>query len=120
MPTPVSATDTSTMPSFTDGGADVDPAAFGSELDGVGQQVQEHLLHLALVGADRTHPLVDRAAERDAAAAGPLADQGQRVVDGAREIEVCRLQLHPPRLDLREVEDVVDEREEVSAGLQNV
>lgn len=32
--------------------ADVDPAAFGRELQGVGEKVQEDLLHLPLVPAD--------------------------------------------------------------------
>jgi hypothetical protein len=31
------------------------------------------------------------------------------VVDGSRQIEVRRLQLDVPRLDLRKIEDVVDE-----------
>jgi hypothetical protein len=67
----------------------------------------EHLLDLALVAPDRTDAAVDVAPERDLASAGPLAHERHRVVDRAREVEVRELQLHPPRLELREIEDVV-------------
>jgi hypothetical protein len=50
---------------FVHRGADVDPATLGRELERVGQQVQEPLLHLALVGADRAHAAVDCPSERD-------------------------------------------------------
>src|SRR5206468_3068603 len=43
----------------------VDPAALGRELHGVGQQIQEHLLELALVGDDVLERLVDRQVERE-------------------------------------------------------
>src|SRR5262249_54149751 len=43
-------------------GSDVDPAALRRELDRVGEQVQQHLLHLALVGADGVQVLVERTA----------------------------------------------------------
>src|SRR5262249_12450610 len=83
----------------------------GRELEGIGQEVQEYLLDLALVGADRSHAGVDRTSERDAPPRCPLAHEGERVVNRARQVEVRDLQLHPPRLDLREVEGVVDEGE---------
>ena len=51
---------------------------------------------------------------------GPLAHQDQRVVDRTRQIEVRWLQLHVPRLDLREVEDVVDQGQEMPARLQDI
>src|SRR5262245_33926612 len=87
----------------------VDPAALVGELQRVGQEVQEHLLYLPLIGPDHPQALVDRALQRDPSPAGPLADQGERVLDGARQVEVRRLQLHAPGLDLGEVEDVVDQ-----------
>jgi hypothetical protein len=43
----------------------------------------------------------------------PLAYQGQRVVDGRGQVEGRQLELHLPRLDLREIEDVVDEGQKV-------
>src|SRR5262249_31738589 len=56
-------------------GAHVDPTALGCELEGVGEQVQEDLLRLALVGADRAERLVDRSAEGGAAAGRALAHE---------------------------------------------
>src|SRR5262245_22764997 len=44
---------------FVHRGADIDPTTLGRELEGIGQQVQEHLFDLALVGADRAEKLVD-------------------------------------------------------------
>jgi hypothetical protein len=46
----------------------------------------------------------------------PLPHQGERIVDGARQIEVDRLQLHPACFDLGEIEDVVDQGQQVLAG----
>ncbi len=37
-----------------------------------------------------------------------------------RQAEIRRLELHPPRLDLGQVQDVVDERQQVPAGLQDI
>jgi hypothetical protein len=39
----------------------------------------------------------------------PLADQHQRIIDRRGEIEVRDLQIHLSRLDLRQIEDVVDQ-----------
>jgi len=46
--------------------------------------------------------------------------KGQRVLDGIRQIEVRWFQLHLPRLDLRQIEDVVDEGQQMSSRLQDV
>jgi hypothetical protein len=58
--------------------------------------------------------------ECDPAPACALTYQDERVLDGTRQIEVRRLQLHAPGFDLREVEDVIDQREEMPTRLQNV
>src|SRR2546428_620832 len=92
----------------------VDPAALGREFHGVGQQIQEHLLELALVGDDVLERLVDRQVEREPVAHGSFAYQRERVLERHTEIERPGVQLHPSRLDLREVEDVVDQREQVA------
>src|SRR5213593_2355298 len=97
----------------------VDPTALGRELHGVGQQIQEHLLELALVGDDVLERLVDRQVEREPVTHGPFAYQRERVLEGHAEIERPELQLHPSRLDLGEVEDVVDQREQVAPGAQD-
>src|SRR5262249_29795553 len=61
-------------------------AALGGELERVGEQVQEHLLDLALIPLDRAHAILDRPSKRDVAARCPLAHESQRVVDGARQV----------------------------------
>ena len=49
-----------------------------------------------------------------------LAHQRQRILDGRRQVERRALELHPAGLDLRQVEDVVDQREQVPAGRVDV
>src|SRR5262245_60009964 len=101
-------------------GPDVDPASLGRELQRIGEKVQQHLLDLALVGSDRTEALVDRSTERDPSATRALSHEGQRVVDGRRQVEVRQLQFHASGLDLRQVEDVVDQGEQMLAGGEDV
>src|SRR6266446_7211336 len=101
-------------------GPDVDPSSFGGELEGVGQEVQEYLLHLPLVAADHPEPLVDGASKPDSASARPLSHQDQRVLDGLRQIELAEFQLQPPGFDLRQIEDVVDEGEQMPSRVQDV
>ncbi len=62
-----------------------------------------------LSAREAAEALVEGAFQRDPAPVRPLSHQDQGVIDGAREVEVCRLQLHPPGLDLGQVEDVVDQ-----------
>jgi hypothetical protein len=50
----------------------------------------------------------------------PLADQRDRIRQRRRQVEARQLELHAPGLDLGEVEDVVDEREQVAPGLVDV
>jgi hypothetical protein len=103
------------MPS-TGRAATVILAALGRELHRIREQVQHHLLELALVGVDLRHGRVERAIQRQAMARGALLDQGERVVDRHRHAEVRDVELHATSLDLGEIEDVVDEREQVAAG----
>ncbi len=97
-----------------------DAAPGRRELEGVGQEIEEHLLDLALVGADCAQTRVDVVRELDAMPICALAHEDQRVLDGAGEVEFGGLELHPSRLDLGQVEDVVDEREEVPRRLEDV
>ena len=101
-------------------GAHHDAPARRRELERVGQEIEEHLLDLALVGADGAQTPVDVVRELDAMPVRALAHEDQRVLDGAGKVEFGGLELHPSRLDLGQVEDVVDEREEVSRRLQDV
>src|SRR3989449_2782492 len=51
---------------------------------------------------------------------GALLGEDDRIVDGGREIEQRRLHVGAPGLDLGEIEDVIDEREEVASRVQDV
>ena len=55
--------------------------------------------------------------ERDAVALRALANQRHRIGDRRRQVESRELELHPPGLDLRQVEDVVDQREQMPSRM---
>ena len=102
-------------------GANVDASALGRELQRVGQQIQQHLLHLALVGADR-----HRASRRSTAASvisRRCARSRMSIIVFSIAVgrwKSLRFELHASRLDLRQVEDVVDEREQVPSRVEDV
>src|SRR5215471_18588384 len=81
-------------------GAHVDPAVLGRELEGVGEQVQEDLLHLPFVTPDHTHAVVDALPQPDPAPARPLTHEDQGVVDRGWQVELGHLQFHPAGFDL--------------------
>src|SRR5262249_29496279 len=55
-------------------GSDIDLAALRRELDRVGEEVQQHLLHLALIGSARPDFRGDLLGESDASSTSPLSD----------------------------------------------
>ncbi len=87
------------------------------ELDRVGDQVRQHLLEPEAV-ADHLQPRapLDERAQVEALAARVLGQQLDGVVDGVRQRELGLLQLELAGLDLRQVEDVVDDRQQLLAG----
>src|SRR5215831_2231617 len=115
MPTPVSLTETSDEP-VLQRGPDFDASTFRRELDRIRQEVQYDLPDFPLVRPHLTEPPVNVCVQRDAATPSPLTNQHQGIVDGRGEIELRQLQLHPPGLDLGEVKDVVDQRQQMSSG----
>ena len=98
------------------GGRDPDTPTCGRELDRVGQQIQDDLPDLPLVRADVLDLLGHGQLQRDAVPPGALADEGQGILERRRQVDVRHLELHPAGLDLREVEDLVDEGQEVLPG----
>ena len=62
----------------------------------------------------------DLEAEGDAVVGGPLPHHGQAALQDRRQRERGRVELHLPRLDLGQVEDVVDEAEQVAPGGEDV
>ena len=93
--------------------------ALVGELAGVAQQIEHHL---ADPGHVRAHaPDVVRAADREPVAV-LLRERrcGHRqLVDQRLHVDVLEMQLEAPRFDLRQVEDLVDQLQEMVAGAAN-
>src|SRR5713226_4101826 len=114
MPTPVSLTDTSTDPSTGTARTSIRPPS-GVNLIAFDNKFSNDLPNLSLVRPHLAQLLIDARVERNSPAPGPLADEGQRAVERLRKVKVCEFELHSPGLDLREVEDVVDQRQQMRA-----
>ena len=97
--------------------AQLDAARLG-ELERVREQVLDHLLQPLLVGLDRGWHV--RAAHLDLEAQLLVfRDRAERALDEVAQVgqlDVSDVDVHASRLDLREVEDVVDQLEQVGAG----
>ena len=92
-------------------------AAVRGELDGVGQQVLQHLLQPLGVGDHpAAEPRVDLHVEGQPAALGLVLEGAGDHVEEVREVDLLGLHGHRARLDLRQVEDVGDQVEQVGAG----
>ncbi len=91
----------------------------GRELEGVVGQVQQDLLEPQGVArkAAACQPRVDVDDEFQRLYLGPLVDEADHAVQNAGKLEVDLLQRHALGLDLRQVEDVVDQFQEVLRGL---
>jgi hypothetical protein len=79
---PVSLTATSTVPSRRWVLSAIPPPP--GELDRVGEEVEQHLLDLALVADEFPKPRVQVDVQGDAVTARALPDQGDRVLHGAQ------------------------------------
>ena len=95
--------------------AQIDPAAARRELDGVGEQVDEDLLNRALVGEDVAAFARHRHGERDALAVGGDLHEAQRLAGDVLQIERLLAEIELAGLDLRHVENAVDEFEQMAA-----
>ena len=87
-------------------------AGFG-ELDRVGQQVEQDLpqpRHVAI--QRRWHLVFEDIGDVKVLLGGTAADQVERRFDAFTQVEGMHLDVHPPGLDLGEVEDVVDDRQQ--------
>ena len=84
------------------------------ELDGVAEHVQQHLPKTALIAEQHLgHGGSDMAGELDALLRRADREQLGGIADGFTRVELGAFEIEPPRLDLREVEDVVDDRRAV-------
>ena len=90
-----------------------DHFAARSELDGVAENVQQHLTEPAAIADERLgHIGCDVAGQFDPFFARAQRQHFGRIPDGFAELEWGVLEIHSPRLDLREIEDVVDQLEQ--------
>ena len=99
---------------------DRDFAAFGGELDGVGDEVEQNLLDLGLVGAERRQIVRRLYGHLDAALQGLLGEETRRALARRRHIDLFLLQLQPAALGLRHFEDVGDDAEKMLAAVDDV
>ena len=84
-------------------------ATVGCELDGVGQQVEHHLLEPQLVGFDRPDVVGDIDGDGDGVLRRALTDHRQAVLEGAADAECARLENHLACFDFGQVEDLVEQ-----------
>ena len=94
---------------------DLHGAALSCELDGVGDQVQQHLLELARVGQ---HHACGRGlrADGEVLLRRQRLDERERLRDDRLHRHLLQPKLHLTGLDLRQVEDVVDQAKQVLAA----
>src|SRR5262249_33099270 len=102
----------------TGGNADVQAhtAALG-ELEGVRQQVLQHLQQALGIGGDRSaETLIEVGGEGELACFGLRAEVALDRLAQMCEQQILAFDRYRSRLDLREIEDVTDEIEQVGAG----
>ena len=119
IPIPVSLTDTTSSPDSRRARSAM-AATGGSELHRVAEQVDDDLLEAELVGLHQADVVGHLHGELDAVLHGSLADDRDGVVQGGGHGEDCRLQPHLARLDLGQVQDLVEQLQEVSARAVDV
>jgi hypothetical protein len=89
--------------------AHLHPPPVRGELDRIGEQVEDHLLHLALVGFHFVQIGICVDATLDAVTCGSLPHHRDAILEYRGQDEGGQLELHLAGLDLRQVEGVVDE-----------
>ena len=90
--------------------------ALARELVGIAQQVKQTLLYLGVVGAKAAN--IRRADHLDAILilVGQRLDDRQHLLDQSLNVYLLDEDIHLPGLDLRQVENVVDQSQQVPAG----
>jgi hypothetical protein len=95
-------------------------AALLGELEGVGQQILEHLLQPLGVGGHAARKMLDRSRRRrPVPVVGFVAERPRDGVDQVCDKHLLRVHRDGAGLDLRQVENVADEVQEVGAGAVN-
>src|SRR5262245_57399948 len=97
-----------------------DPPSLWRELYGIGKKVKKDLFDLALIADELPKSLVNCNIEVDAVLCGSLPYKGAGIIYCQGKIERCQLQLHPPSLNFRKVQDLIDKGQQMTAGGENV
>ena len=92
-----------------------DTAMFGRELDGIGQKIEQDLLNCALVAPHQRRLLVDGVFQGGVGVLGAPLHQLQCVLGDVAQILFAFFQFPAAGLDLGQVENVVDQRQQVPA-----
>ncbi len=90
-------------------------AALG-EFEGVRQQVLQDLLYPRGVGVDRPGAVGDVRDEDDGFLLGNRLEHARHGFDEVRQAHRCRVNVDLARFDLRQIQDVVDQREQIVPG----
>ena len=96
------------------------PPAGGSELHGIREQIERDLLQPQRIRDDIAHVGIDPDVERETMLARALADHRNTLLERGAHGRVGKLELHLSRLDLRQIEDVVEQLQQVPPGAPNV
>ena len=119
MPGPVSATETRTSP-LTRATLTPTIAALGRELHGIREKVEDDLPHPPFVARDDVDVRDGREVHTHHAVRRPFAHHDDAALERFLQGERRDVQLELARLDLGEVEDVVDQRQQVVSGREDV
>src|ERR1039458_1184982 len=96
-------------------GLQTDQTVFG-ELAGVAQQVEQYLTHASLVAQHGAQRFGARHFQPVAIIFQQRADGAYGVVNQRQHVEALNRQLHLSRFDLRKIEDIVDQAQQMLAG----
>ena len=90
-------------------------AAGVRELHRVADEIDEHLAQLRRIRLNRPHRRRDDRLHRDAVLESTVSELHERILDEIADFDHGELQRDLPRLDLRQIQNVVDEREQLHA-----
>ncbi len=98
----------------------IDLTTIRCELHRVGKQVDNHLLDHALISLDNVNGWVNFKVEVDAVTIGAFVDHPRGILEHLSQREAGALQFHMPRFHFRDVKDVIDQRQQMPPGTNNI
>ena len=91
-------------------------AAVLSELAAIAQNVEQALLELGPISADAAEVFSQTELKRIAVLLGERNDERANLFEQRDELDILEKDIHPAGFDLRQIENVVDQAEQVPAG----